>query len=360
MRDHIRCNHSALLPAIRPTQQFCISIPRRSRGTPPALAAQSDLKTISFLTTFLVLIATLQLIFLTAPAKAETAEHVNLVVKEIAPGIHVHQGRHALYNPENRGDISNCGFIVGDEAVAVIDTCGTFKLGKALRGTIKAITEKPVRYVINTHMHPDHVFGNAAFKDDNPEFIAHKKMARGLAARAERYIAINRDDAGQVHFDGTEVILPNRPIAKTETINLGNRVIKLLPQPTAHTDNDLVIFDEKTRTLFLGDLLFAGHIPALDGSILGWLNVLQDLEKMPAERAVPGHGPHSLKWPEALAPIKQYLQSIVDDVRRMIAEGKSMSEATKAAGRNERDAWILFEHFHARNVSAAFAELEWE
>ncbi len=288
------------------------------------------------------------------------AKQEPLKVTEIAPGIYVHEGQHAIYTPKNRGDISNCGFIVGEEAVAVIDSCGTFLLGQALRATIKSITDKPIRYVVNTHMHPDHVFGNAAFSEDKPQFIAHHKLGRGLASRAERYLAVNGQDVGEAHFAGTKVILPTREIKKTESIDLGGRVVKLLPQPTAHTDNDLVIFDEKTGTLFLGDLLFAHRIPALDGSIIGWIKVLKELEKIPAKRVVPGHGPASLGWPDALQPINKYLQTIIDDVRRMIGEGKTMSDAIKEAGWQEKDAWALFELYHMRNVSAAFAELEWE
>ena len=77
-------------------------------------------------------------------------------------------------------------------------------------------------------------------------------------------------------------------------------------------------------------------------------------------RVVPGHGPASMQLPAALAPEKRYLSEVADDVRAMIKEGRTMSEAMKTAGLSEKDAWLLFKEYHARNVSAAFAELEWE
>ncbi len=132
-------------------------------------------------------------------------------------------------------------------------------------------------------------------------------------------------------------------------------------QKTAHTDNDVTVFDKQTGTLFLGDVLFAKHVPALDGSIRGWLALLDRLkERTDVARVVPGHGPASMEWPQALAAEQRYLTKVADDVRAEIKEGRTLSEATREAGMSEKDAWLLFKEYHARNVSAAFAELEWE
>lgn len=279
---------------------------------------------------------------------------------EVAPGLFVHQGVHATFNPQNEGDISNLSLIVGKDAAAVVDTGGSATVGRGFLEAIRAITDKPLRYVINTHMHPDHVFGNAQFTAEKPIFIAHHKMARGLAARAERYLAINKGLLGDAAFAGTEIVMPAEHVKEPRDIDLGERIITLVPRPTAHTDNDMTVFDKSTGTLICGDLLFSGHIPTLDGSILGWLSVIQTLRGEAASRAVPGHGPASMEWPGALDPLEQYLRSIVTDVRAMIKDNKTLSDATKSAGLSEKDKWQLADEFHARNVTAAFAELEWE
>jgi len=279
---------------------------------------------------------------------------------EIAPGVHTHKGHVALSSRENEGDISNAGFIVGREAVAVIDTGGSARIGARLHAAVRSVTELPIRYVINTHMHPDHVLGNAAFEADKPAFVGHHKLARGLSARAERYLAINKEAIGEEAFAGTTIVLPTLPIHEPTTLDLGGREIVLAPQKTAHTDNDLTVHDSATGTLFLGDLLFSEHIPTLDGSVLGWLSVLDALTQAPAQRVVPGHGPHAMDWPDAAKPIRHYLEVITGEIRTMIKDDRTLSEATASVGLSEKDAWKLFEDYHARNVSAAFAELEWE
>jgi len=283
-----------------------------------------------------------------------------LAVHEIAPGVFVHQGRYEIFTPRNSGDTSNAGFIIGREGVAVIDTGGSPRVGAALRAAIRARTELPIKYVINTHMHPDHVFGNVAFETENPQFIGHAKLPRALAARAERYLGINRELLGEA-FEGTRILPPTVLVKDRLELDLGDRKLLVEAHPTAHTDNDVTVFDEKTGTLFLGDLLFAKHVPALDGSIRGWLALLDRLEaRTGVERAVPGHGPDSMAWPAALEAEKRYLAKIADEVRTMIKEGRTLAEAAETVGLSEKDAWLLFKEYHARNVSAAFAELEWE
>ncbi|MDX2265867.1 MAG: quinoprotein relay system zinc metallohydrolase 2 [Hyphomicrobiales bacterium] len=282
-----------------------------------------------------------------------------LPVTEVASGVFVFQGAHQLVTPQNRGAISNLGFIIGETGVAVIDTGGSSVIGERLKAAIAARTTLPVRYVINTHMHPDHIFGNIAFAGPGVDFVGHAKLARAMTARADIYIRSNARllDASE---GALAIVPPTVPVSTTATLDLGGRTLTLQAHPTAHTDNDLTVMDEKTGTLFAGDLLFSGHTPALDGSLKGWLAVMTRLEQTPAQRVVPGHGPASMPWPDALKPQRRYLERLKSDIEAALKAGAPLAEAAKTAGLGEKDAWALFEDFNARNAASAYAELEWD
>lgn len=283
-----------------------------------------------------------------------------LEVRQIAQGVYVHTGLLEEPSVANRGDVSNLGFVVGASCVAVIDSGETFAIGRALRAAIARVTTLPICYVINSHMHPDHVFGNAAFAADAPRFIGHARLAAAFAARGEHYRhALERDLGAEA--DGSIVVPPTQEVTSETSIDLGGRTLQLHAWPPSHTDNDLTVVDEQTGTWWLADLLFVEHVPALDGSLRGWLATLAALRDMPLPRhVVPGHGPVDAPWPQSLDAERRYLGLLATEVRAAIVARRSMQQAVDTVGQSERASWRLFDQFHRRNVTAAYAELEWE
>jgi quinoprotein relay system zinc metallohydrolase 2 len=281
-------------------------------------------------------------------------------VEEVASGVFVRSGEHALMSGDNHGAIANVGFIVGSRYVAVIDTGGSACDGAALRAAVRATTSLPIRYVINTHVHPDHIFGNAAFLQDQPLFVGHHNLARALAARGAHYLEANLREMGDAAFAGTEIVPPGLTVDDRHEIDLGGRILELVAHPTGHTDNDLTVLDRATGTLWTGDLVFLEHLPVIDGSLTGWMAVTNELKQTSATRAVPGHGPASVPWPQGAAAQERYLSVLIEDLRRMIADGRTMNQAIDVAAHAERGEWQLFDEFNPRNASVGFAELEWE
>ncbi|SAL14046.1 beta-lactamase domain-containing protein [Caballeronia terrestris] len=301
----------------------------------------------------LIVMAGLLLCFCAAHAAAP------LAVTQFAPGIYVHRGHDDVATRENKGDIANVGFIVGRKCVAVIDTGGTVEEGRELRAAIRAVTPLPVCYVINTHMHPDHIFGNAAFRGDRLQFVGSAALGEAEASRADNYLRVLRRELGPL-ADGSEIVPPTLAVDGTKTLDLGHRKLILSTWKTAHTNNDLTVYDEETGTLWLADLLFVKCIPVIDGSIIGWLDDIAAIRQMNPRHVVPGHGPIDTPWRAALDAEEAYLSHLAQDVRASIRRGETMQQAVDTIGENERGKWLLFDIYHRRNVTAAYAELEWE
>lgn len=281
-----------------------------------------------------------------------------LAVSEVAPGIYVHQGPHEDFTPANGGGIANLAFVVGKRSVAVIDSGGSLRQGEALLAAIRAVTPLPVSHVVNTHVHPDHLFGNGAFAAGS-QIVGHANLAQRLAENGPYYLANLRRLVGPA-MDGTELVLPTEAVADTTTIDLGGRSLELRAWPAAHTDTDLTVLDSATGTLFVGDLLFMDRIPVVDGSLLGWLRVMDELERLPAERVVPGHGPPSAAWPAAAAPQRAYLEYLRDTLRLELSRNRTLEQAVDEVPPPPGSAWRLADGNHGRNVTAGFTELEWE
>ena len=285
------------------------------------------------------------------------AARAALPFSEVAEGVFVRFGVHEEVTAANCGAIANIGFIVGEESVAVVDTGTTRQQGLALREAVAAVTDKPISHVIATHVHFDHCFGHGAFTDLPHRNIGHKNLPRALAARGAFYLELLSEICPD--FAGTVVVPPNETVDGVLDIDLGNRPLRLKAWRTAHTNTDLTVFDRRSATLWAGDLLFAGRLPTLDGSVIGWLEMLGELLPEEVAQVVPGHGPVS-DGRAALAAQLSYLTTLRDAVRQAITDGLDIPAALTRIGNDNSQNWEVFEHNHGRNIVSAYKELEWE
>jgi len=290
------------------------------------------------------------------------------LVNEVAEGIYVRVGKHAP--PFEATNVANIGFVIGESCVAVIDSGAGVADGEALLCAVRETTTLPICYLLLTHHHFDHVMGNSVFanalQSQTPslEIIAHEKLAPALQQSAEYYLTRLSDDANNP-LPSDLIVLPTQTVKlnETTTVDLGGRSLELTAFGPAHTNNDISILDSKTNTLWSSDLLFVEHVPTIDGSfgsINGWLDVIDKLQAVNAEIAVPGHGPASVPWPGGGDPMRRYLSVVRQEIRAIIADNGSLDDAQARVGLSEATQWRMFEHHHRRSVINAFTELEWE
>ena len=293
-----------------------------------------------------------------------------LPVTEIAPGVQFFQGAAAQLSPANQGRIANLSFVIGD-SVAVIDAGGSRAEGEALYAAIRARTDRPISHVILTHMHPDHILGAEVFAEAGARITADARLPAAVAQRAPTWMQSIPAQIGAQAFLGSAVAPVAIAVAGPTRIPLGSTTLTLLPQPIAHTGNDLMVQDEASGVLFTGDLVFRGLTPAIDGSLSGWLDWIAagppaglPPPRLPPPRLiVPGHGPVATTWPEAVDPERRYLSALRDSARQAVAAGMGLGEAIPAIVAMMRplaDGWADYEPTTARNAATAFSEAEWE
>ena len=298
------------------------------------------------------LLAAVLIFYTPVPVLAVT----DLEFNEIADGIYLHVGSHQDMGPGNAGDIANIGFVVGNRSVAIIDPGGSPQIGAALRKAVGTVTDLTISHVILTHVHPDHIFGASAF-DDVQYIVAHRNFPRALAQRADFYRNRYRE-----LFSGSDTpitLLPTVIVDETLNIDLGGRTLSVRAHRSAHTDNDLSIFDPQSGVLWASDLLFGERIPSLDGSLKGWLEVMNELSRLPAGLVVPGHG-QAGSWEALAKPQSRYLNALLSETRQAIRDNRKLSRAVEEVAIEEARKWQLFEIHHRGNVTRAYTELEWE
>jgi glyoxylase-like metal-dependent hydrolase (beta-lactamase superfamily II) len=180
-----------------------------------------------------------------------------------------------------------------------------------------------------------------------------------MALRGDAYLRNLKKQLGGA-AEKSRLVAPGVTVQGHLTLDLGQRKLELTAWPSAHTNNDLTVFDVASGTLWTGDLLFIERTPAIDGDVKGWLSATDALEKLPAVTTIPGHGPVTRHKNAALARQRAYLATLLRDVRTSIRDGTSMTDTMATAAASERGRWQLFDVVNRRNVNLIYPALEWE
>jgi glyoxylase-like metal-dependent hydrolase (beta-lactamase superfamily II) len=299
-------------------------------------------------TRWLALAVMAPLLAMARPALAQPVQPV-----QVGEGVWMVQGASALGSPANRNFISNAAFVVTREGVVVVDALGSPALARELVAAIARITPQPVRHVVLTHYHADHIYGLQVFKDLGATVTAHEagRIYLNSEAAALRLQASREELAPWIDAD-TRLVAADRWIDQTTRFTLGGVDFVLQPAGPAHTPEDLVVVLPQQQLLIAGDLVFRGRVPFVGQADSGrWIEALNRLLSYKLKTIVPGHGPASTSAESDLMLTRDYLQHLRQTMGEAARNLDPFEEAYAKAD------WSRFEHlplFKAANRINAY------
>jgi glyoxylase-like metal-dependent hydrolase (beta-lactamase superfamily II) len=226
-------------------------------------------------------------------------------------------------------DVS-CGVVVGGSGLLVVDTRASAAQGRELADAVRALSPLPIRAVVNTHVHFDHTFGNAAF--GAVPIVAHESVPAALPAAVERIRAAYTDDADDPLRDevlATEVVSPTETFSSVWSLDLGDRLVELIHPGRGHTDGDIVVRVPEPDVVYAGDLVESSAPPMYgdDSFPLEWPSALDLVIGLltPSTAVVPGHGPVVDR--EFVQGQRGEIVDVAEQIRQLAAGGVPLDEA---------------------------------
>ena len=240
---------------------------------------------------------------------------------------------------------ANAGIVVGRDGILVVDTLISAREAERFLADIRKVSDKPIRYVVNTHTHLDHAFGNGVFAKLGATVISHDADRRLLEKVGETTLK-NIANFGLKPEDmaGTEIVYPTLTFSERLTIDLGGEIVELIRVAPSHTEGSVIVHLPARKLLFSGDILFTDFHPFMaDGDIFGWTRTLDALLTMDVERIIPGHGPLSTK--KDLREMKEYLILFDAKARELAASSQDVeavaTEMKKVLPKKSLAEWMI-------------------
>ncbi len=246
-----------------------------------------------------------------------------LATQELSPGVY------ALLC--DKPPVDNSGFVVGERGVLVIDAHINGEMAGKIQQAVRAVTDKPILYLVNTNFHGDHTFGNYAFPAET-QIIAHRKTAEHMARFEEEKVLLLAAVGGKAAvIADVELRLPDILFDNHLTVDLGGRVIEIHHFGRGNTPGDTVIYVPEEKVAWTGNLVLGeGSIPFLiEGDAGAYLETIARFARtLEIETIIPGH--FGVAGQAVLGRYLAYLSGLIDSVRKAVARGATLEETLAA------------------------------
>ncbi|HIG89339.1 MBL fold metallo-hydrolase [Candidatus Thioglobus sp.] len=261
---------------------------------------------------------------------------------------------------EFEGFISNAGFVVTTEGVVVFDALGTPSLANAMLGEIRKVTDQPIKLVIVSHYHADHIYGLQVFKNEGAQIWAPKGTWDYLDSEtAETLLDSRRNALFPWVNDETHLVEPDRIIDKDTEFSLGEHRFLISYFGKVHSDGDMSLLSATDQTLYSGDIIFEGRIPFVgDADIIKWAKTLDRVRNMQVEYFVPGHGSASNQPKQTMDLTYRYLNFLLDKLGKAVEEMDQFEETYDTIDWSEFENQPAFDAANRKNAYAVYLYLE--
>ncbi|GLR79918.1 quinoprotein relay system zinc metallohydrolase 1 (plasmid) [Azospirillum oryzae] len=289
----------------------------------------------------------------TGSARAAGPLTYDLKPTRIAPDTYVFEGSTKHFTRANGGNILNSGFIVTADGVIVIQTGPSRRYGEEMRAAIRKVTEKPIRKVFISNLHPDYWLGSQAFADVPiaalPGTIAGiQEEGSGIADNMYRLVGD--------WMRGTEVTVPTEPVYGS-TVRFGDHRLRLIPL-SGHTAADLMILDETTGVLFAGGVVFCDRTPTTPhATVADWLKELDTVDGLDIRLLVPNHG-HIRSDKACVAQTRDWLTWLDGTLRHAVDSGLDMAEALELPIPERFEVLDVLREEYRRSVAHLWPKIE--
>lgn len=263
---------------------------------------------------------------------------------------------------EHEGFVSNAGAVVTSEGVVVIDALGTPSLAHRFVSLLREVTDQPIKKVIATHYHADHIYGLQVFEELGAEIIAPAGAEDYLMSEvAQQRLEERRFSLEPWVNDSTRLVDPNHYINREWRFSMGGVEFMVTPVGSAHSDADLTVYVEPDRVLFSGDIIFEGRVPFVgNANSRHWLEVLKNMEAREVAALIPGHGAAADKPNEAVGLTVRYLSYLREKMGKAVEAFIPFDEAYAAVDWSEFADLPAFEAANRRNAYQVYLAMEAE